>query len=52
MDEYSFIRNSKKELEEFYAQFFDSKEDLQVFLTDAFDYENGSLNRRQSLFQV
>ena len=39
-------------MEEFYAQFFDSKEDLQVFLTDAFDYENGSLNRRQSLFQV
>lgn len=52
MDEYSFIRDCKKDLEAFYAQYFDSKDELQNFLSDAFDYENGSLSRRQALFQV
>lgn len=52
MDEYNFIRDSKKELESFYAPYFDSKDELENFLFDAFDYANGSLPRRQALFQV
>ena len=52
MDEYNFIRNSKKELESFYAQYFHSKDELENFLSDAFDYESGSLAMRQALFQV
>lgn len=52
MGEYDFIKNGKKELETFYAQYFDSADELQNFLFDAFDYENGSLSRRQALFQV
>ena len=52
MDKYNFIKNSKKELETFYAQYFNSNVELQIFLSDAFDYERGSLHRRQALFQV
>lgn len=52
MDEYNFIKDSKRKLEAFYARFFDSNDELQTFLSDAFDYENGSLHRRQALFQV
>lgn len=52
MVEHDFIKNGKKELEAFYAQYFESKDELQNFLSDAFDYENGSLSRRQALFQV
>ncbi|MCH5314702.1 MAG: hypothetical protein J1E81_02220 [Eubacterium sp.] len=52
MGEYDFIKNGKKELEAFYGQYFDSMEELQNFLLDAFDYESGSLSRRQALFQV
>ena len=52
MDKYNFIKDSKRELEAFYARFFDSDDELQTFLSDAFDYENGSLARRQALFQV
>lgn len=46
------MRESQKELEKFYAPYFDSQEKLRDFLLDAFDYENGSLYRRQALFQV
>ena len=52
MEKYNFIKDSKRELEAFYARFFDSDDELQTFLSDAFDYENGSLARRQALFQV
>ena len=52
MDKYNFIKDSKRELEALYARFFDSDDELQTFLSDAFDYESGSLARRQALFQV
>ncbi len=52
MDEYDLIKESKKELESFYARYFVSKDELDDFLSDAFDYTNGSLTRRQALFQV
>ncbi len=51
-DTYDFVNKSKKELELFYAPFFHSGEELQYFLRDAFDYENGSLTKRQIVFQV
>ena len=43
MDEYNFIKDSKRELEAFYARFFDSNDELQTFLSDAFDYKNNPL---------
>ena len=51
-DNCDFINKSKKELELFYAPFFHSGEELQYFLRDVFDYENGSLTKRQMVFQV
>lgn len=52
MDKQKYINEAKKELELFYAPHFASNTELQNFLSDVFDYENGSLKRRQMIFQV
>lgn len=52
MDEYNYISNSKKELESFYAPYFNSEDDLQDFLFGIFDYKNGSVKKRDMVFQV
>ena len=51
MDEYNLINRSKEELELFYAPYFDSNDNLQNFLYDVFDYQNGSVAKRQMVFQ-
>ena len=52
MDEQKIIEEAQKELELFYSPYFDSDTELQNFLSDVFDYENGSLEKRQMIFQV
>ena len=52
MDEQKIIQEAQKELELFYSPYFDSDTDLQNFLSGIFDYENGSLKKRQMIFQV
>ena len=52
MDEQKFIEEAKKELEHFYSPYFVSEDELQNFLYGVFDYENGSLEKRQMIFQV
>lgn len=52
MNEQKFIEEAKKELEHFYSPYFVSEEELQNFLSGVFDYENGSLEKRQMIFQV
>ena len=52
MDEQKIIQEAQKELELFYSPYFDSDTDLQNFLSGIFDYENGSLEKRQMIFQV
>ena len=42
----------QKELEDFLHPHFESTDALMNFLSDAFDYENGSITKRQMLFQI
>ena len=42
----------QKQLIDFYSPHFKSPDDLTDFLSDAFDYENGSITKRQMLYQV
>lgn len=48
----SFITQGQAELKSFYGPHFDTETELETFLFDALDYENGSLSRRQMLYQV
>lgn len=52
MDEKSFVKKHQEELKSFYAPYFTKESDLDDFVSDAFDYENGSLPKRQMLYQV
>jgi len=52
MVEKSFIAKHQEELKSFYAPYFEKESDLVTFVSDAFDYENGSLPKRQMLYQV
>lgn len=52
MDEKSFIKKHHEELKSFYAPYFTAESELDDFTSDAFDYENGSLPKRQMLYQV
>lgn len=52
MDEKSFIKKHQEELKSFYAPYFTAESELDDFTSDAFDYENGSLSKRQMLYQV
>lgn len=52
MDGQDFIRQHRTELISFYAPYFDADEELNSFVSDAFDYENGCLAKRQMLYQV
>ena len=52
MVEKSFITKHQEELKSFYAPYFTKESDLDSFVSDAFDYENGSLTKRQMLYQV
>lgn len=52
MVEKSFITKHQEELKSFYAPYFTKESDLDTFVSDAFDYENGSLPKRQMLYQV
>ena len=47
-----FIIQGQNELRAFYGPYFDTAEGLEDFLYDALDYEYGSLERRQMLYQV
>lgn len=42
----------QKELENFLHPYFESPDDLTNFLSDVFDYENGSVVKRQMLYQT
>ena len=52
MDGQDFISQRRAELISFYAPYFDADEELNSFVSDAFDYENGCLAKRQMLYQV
>ena len=52
MDGQDFISQHRAELTSFYAPYFDADEELNSFVSDAFDYENGCLAKRQMLYQV
>lgn len=52
MDENSYIKKHQEKLKSFYAPYFTMEADLDDFVSDAFDYENGSLPKRQMLYQV
>ena len=52
MDGQDFISQHRAELISFYAPYFDADEELNSFVSDAFDYENGCLAKRQMLYQV
>ena len=52
MDGQSLISQHQAELTSFYAPYFDTDEELTAFVSDAFDYENGCLTKRQMLYQV
>ena len=39
-------------LQDFYSCYFEKEFELNSFLSDAFDYEHGNLNKRQMLYQV
>ena len=52
MDGQTFINQHKAELISFYAPYFNKDEELSTFVSDAFDYENGCLAKRQMLYQV
>ena len=52
MDGQDFISQHRAELISFYAPHFDADEELNSFVSDAFDYENGCLAKRQMLYQV
>ena len=52
MDGQDFINQHRAELISFYAPYFDADEELNSFVSDAFDYENGCLAKRQMLYQV
>lgn len=52
MDWQDFINRHQAELISFYAPYFDADEELNSFVSDAFDYENGCLTKRQMLYQV
>ena len=42
----------QKQLVDFFSPHFESRDDLMDFLADAFDYKNGSLTKRQILYQT
>ena len=42
----------QKQLIDFYGPHFKSPDDLMDFLSDAFDYKNGSVVRRMMLYKV
>lgn len=48
----SFITQGQAELRSFYNPYFNTDAELESFLFDALDYENGSLSKRQMLYQV
>ena len=52
MDGHTFINQHRAELISFYAPYFNQDEELSAFVSDAFDYENGCLAKRQMLYQV
>ena len=52
MDGQNFINRHQTELISFYAPYFNKDEELSAFVSDAFDYENGCLAKRQMLYQV
>lgn len=52
MDKQTFINQHKAELISFYAPYFDKVEELESFVSDALDYKNGCLAKRQMLYQV
>lgn len=52
MDGHTFINQHRAELISFYAPYFNKDEELSTFVSDAFDYENGCLAKRQMLYQV
>lgn len=52
MDENSYIKKHQEKIKSFYAPYFAMEADLDDFVSDAFDYENGSLPKRQMLYQV
>ena len=52
MSSETFLDKHKAVLDSFYAPYFDTEAELQYFLIDAFDLENGSLVRRQMINQV
>lgn len=47
MDENSYIKKHQEKIKSFYAPYFAMEADLDDFVSDAFDYENGSLPKRQ-----
>lgn len=47
-----FVASCQKELVDFFSPHFESKDTLMEFLSDAFDYENGSVTKRQMLYQT
>ena len=48
----SFVVQGQAELRLFYSPYFNTEAELETFLFDALDYENGSLEKRQMLYQV
>jgi len=48
----SFVAQGQTELRSFYSPYFDTQTELENFLFDALDYEKGSLEKRQMLYQV
>lgn len=52
MSSETFLDKHKAVLDSFYAPYFDTEAELQYFLIDALDFENGSLVRRQMINQV
>lgn len=48
----AFIERGQEELKSFYKPYFNTDTDLEAFLFDALDYENGSPTKRQMLYQV
>lgn len=46
------VRQGQEELQNFYAPYFESANDLEDFLFDALNYEKGTIARRQMLYQV
>ena len=48
----SFVVQGQAELRLFYSPYFNTQAALEIFLFDALDYEKGSLEKRQMLYQV